>query len=89
MVLSSDRWQRLESLFYEALALGPLDREAFLKERCAGDAEYRNHERSVEVVVPHFAGRFGHKRAAVACRTVKPASLHAPARHVLGTDGII
>ena len=37
MVLPSDRWQRLESLFYEAIALGPLEREAFLKDRCAGD----------------------------------------------------
>jgi hypothetical protein len=37
MVLSSERWQRLESLFYEAIALSPEEREAFLAERCAGD----------------------------------------------------
>lgn len=41
MTSSSDRWQRLESLFHEGVALSPDEREAFLEERCAGDAALR------------------------------------------------
>jgi len=47
MVLSSDRWQRLEALFYEAAELEPAAREAFLDERCAGDDELRKEVESL------------------------------------------
>ena len=47
MVLSSERWQRLESLFYEAIALSPEEREAFLAERCAGDETMRKEAESL------------------------------------------
>ena len=49
MVFSSERWQRLESVFYEALALGPDEREAFLAERCAGDDALRKEVESLLV----------------------------------------
>lgn len=41
MASSSDRWQRLEGLFYEALELEPDARKAFLQERCAGNDALR------------------------------------------------
>ena len=47
MVLSSEHWQRLESVFYEALALGPDKRETFLAERCAGDDALRKEAESL------------------------------------------
>jgi serine/threonine protein kinase/tetratricopeptide (TPR) repeat protein len=39
MASSSDRWRRLETLFYEALDLQPAARSQFLQERCRGDAD--------------------------------------------------
>ncbi len=42
MATSSDRWRRLEGLFYKALDLDPAAREAFLDEGCAGDDALRN-----------------------------------------------
>lgn len=47
MVLSSDRWQRLESLFYEALPLPPSARAAFIEERCSGDEAMRKEVASL------------------------------------------
>ena len=41
MASSSDRWHRLEALFYEALELKPEERPGFLETNCAGDAELR------------------------------------------------
>jgi serine/threonine protein kinase/TolB-like protein len=41
MASSSDRWRRLEALFYEALELKPEARSEFLEEQCDGDAELR------------------------------------------------
>ncbi|MGA7294955.1 MAG: serine/threonine-protein kinase, partial [Terriglobales bacterium] len=41
MASSSDRWRRLEALFYEALDLKPEARPAFLDNRCAGDPDLR------------------------------------------------
>src|SRR5579863_484385 len=38
---SSDRWRRLEALFYEAVELKPEERAEFLDQRCGGDAELR------------------------------------------------
>ena len=38
---SSDRWQRLEALFYEALELKPEARSDFLEQNCASDGELR------------------------------------------------
>lgn len=49
MVLSSERWQRLESLFYEAIALSPEERQSFLAERCAGDEAMRKEAESLLV----------------------------------------
>ena len=46
---SSDRWRRLEALFYEALELKPEARAEFLDRRCGGDMELRNEvERLLE-----------------------------------------
>src|SRR5208282_2768777 len=39
MASSSDRWRRVEALFYEALELQPEARSDFLDQHCAGDAE--------------------------------------------------
>ncbi len=41
MASSSDRWRRLEALFYEALELKPDERSEFLEEQCDGDEELR------------------------------------------------
>ena len=41
MASSSDRWQRIEALFYEALELKPEARSEFLEQNCASDAELR------------------------------------------------
>ena len=38
---SSDRWRRLEALFYEAVELKPEARAEFLEQRCGGDTELR------------------------------------------------
>jgi serine/threonine protein kinase/TolB-like protein/Tfp pilus assembly protein PilF len=38
---SSDRWRRLEALFYEAVELKPEARAEFLDQRCGGDTELR------------------------------------------------
>jgi serine/threonine protein kinase/tetratricopeptide (TPR) repeat protein len=47
MASSSDRWRRLEGLFYEAVELNPAARKAFLDERCAEDAELRKEVESL------------------------------------------
>jgi eukaryotic-like serine/threonine-protein kinase len=41
MASSSDRWQRLEALFYEALELKPEVRSDFLEQKCESDGELR------------------------------------------------
>lgn len=41
MATSSERWRRLEGLFYEAVELEPAARQTFLEERCAGDDDLR------------------------------------------------
>jgi serine/threonine protein kinase/Flp pilus assembly protein TadD len=41
MATSSDRWQRLEGLFYAAAELQPEARKVFLDEQCAGDNALR------------------------------------------------
>jgi serine/threonine protein kinase/TolB-like protein/Flp pilus assembly protein TadD len=47
MMSSSDRWQRLESLFYEAVELEPAARRSFLEKRCAGDDVLRKEVESL------------------------------------------
>ena len=47
MPTSHDRWQLLESLFYEAADLDPAARQAFLEDRCAGDAALRQEVESL------------------------------------------
>jgi len=49
MVLSSDRWQRLESLFYAALPLPRSARGAFIEEHCGGDEALRKEVESLLV----------------------------------------
>src|SRR5208282_4162892 len=39
MASSSDRWRRIETLFYQALELKPEERSEFLAETCHGDAD--------------------------------------------------
>jgi serine/threonine protein kinase/Tfp pilus assembly protein PilF len=41
MAFSSDRWRRLEALFYEALELKAEARPEFLDKQCGGDADLR------------------------------------------------
>ena len=41
MASSSNRWQQIEALFYEAIELKPDARLEFLNKACAGDAELR------------------------------------------------
>ncbi len=47
MASSSDRWRRMEALFYEALELEPAARPAFLDQQCAGDPDLRNEVESL------------------------------------------
>jgi serine/threonine protein kinase/tetratricopeptide (TPR) repeat protein len=47
MTSSSDRWRRLEGLFYEALELDSAARKAFLDERCAGNDGLRKEVESL------------------------------------------
>jgi serine/threonine protein kinase/TolB-like protein len=47
MTSSSDRWQRLEGLFYAAAELQPAARKAFLDDRCAGDDALRTEVESL------------------------------------------
>lgn len=47
MPTSHDRWQLLESLFYEAADLDPAARQAFLEDRCAGDTTLRQEVESL------------------------------------------
>jgi TolB-like protein/Flp pilus assembly protein TadD len=47
MTSSSDRWRRLEGLFYEALDLQADARKAFLDERCVGDDAMRKEVESL------------------------------------------
>jgi serine/threonine protein kinase/TolB-like protein len=42
MASSSDRWRRLEALFYEALDLKPEARSEFLEKHCGDDPKLRN-----------------------------------------------
>ncbi|MFN7996555.1 MAG: serine/threonine-protein kinase [Bryobacteraceae bacterium] len=49
----SDRWRRLEQLFYGALALPPSEREAYLNGGCAGEADLR---REVDVLLASADG---------------------------------
>src|ERR1700674_101672 len=48
-----------------------------------------NHERAIEVIVAHLAGRLGDQRAAVTGRSVEPAPLETLARRVLGADRVV
>jgi len=41
MASSSERWRRIESLFYEALEVEPEERADFLDKQCAGDTALR------------------------------------------------
>jgi serine/threonine protein kinase/Flp pilus assembly protein TadD len=47
MATSSNRWQRMEALFHEALELGPEARVKFLDKNCDGDAELRQEVESL------------------------------------------
>jgi TolB-like protein/Tfp pilus assembly protein PilF len=54
VTFSPDRWQRIESLFHEALGLTPEGRAEFLDEKCAGDPEMR---KEVETLLNASAGQ--------------------------------
>ena len=47
MVLSADRWRRLESMFYEAMELEPAARKSLLDDRCRDDTDLRNEVESL------------------------------------------
>jgi len=47
MVLSSDHWRRVESLFYEAVELEPAARKALLDDRCRDESDLRNEVESL------------------------------------------
>jgi len=40
-MMESSRWQTIESIFNETLALSPAERERFLTTACNGDQELR------------------------------------------------
>src|SRR5262245_2978841 len=46
-VMNRERWQRVETLFHEALARPPSDREAFLDSACEGDEAMRQDVESL------------------------------------------
>jgi TolB-like protein/Tfp pilus assembly protein PilF len=78
MATSSDRWRRLEGLFYEAVELEPASRKAFLDERCAGDDALRNDLESL-LASSDQPIEFLHKPIQDAAhRVVAKASLLAP-----------
>ncbi|HVI10352.1 MAG TPA: protein kinase [Candidatus Binatia bacterium] len=47
MASASNRWQRLEGLFYEAVELEPAARKTFLDQHCAGDNALRQEVESL------------------------------------------
>jgi len=50
--ISTDRWQRLKTLFHAALERAPGDRAAFLTAACGDDAELRAEvERLLHAVI--------------------------------------
>src|SRR5262245_49600670 len=40
-VMERDRWKQIEPLYHAALERGPEEREAYLEQACAGDADLR------------------------------------------------
>ena len=53
--MASERWQRVEDLFLEALAVPAAARTAFLHDACAGDASL---EREVHELLAHSDSSF-------------------------------
>ena len=66
-----------------------VDHAPALKKAAPGDAEHRDDERPVEVVVAHLAGGLGDQRATVAGGAVEPALLQALPGRVLGADRVV
>ena len=64
--MASERWQRVEDLFLEALAVPAAARTAFLHDACAGDASL---EREVDELLAHSGSSF-----------LETPALHAAAR---------
>jgi hypothetical protein len=54
-----------------------------------GFAKYWHNQSTIEVVIPHFAGRLSDQRAAMTCGTVEQPSFDALARAVVGADRIV
>jgi len=48
--MSSERWQRIENIFHDAVSLSPSERDRFLASECAGDCGLR---REVESLLAH------------------------------------
>lgn len=57
--MTSEQWQKVKEVFDAALAVAPSEREEFLKEACAGDAELR---REVEKFLASFEETEGLKK---------------------------
>lgn len=75
--MSSERWQRLESLFEEALSLPPPQRGAFLADRCADDTDLRAEVESLLIA---------HEAQGPLDSAPRPASIDAPPSLAAGTQ---
>ena len=55
--MSTERWERLNRIFHDAVALEPAERSAYLDDACAGDAEL--HDEATQLLHAHDrAGEF-------------------------------
>ncbi len=78
---SSDRWKRLESLFYEAIELDPAARRTFLEQHCAGDEALRSELESLLASSDQPIDFLEKPIAQAARQVVERASLLSPGAH--------
>ncbi len=77
-----ERWERIESLFEEALKLGPSERDAFLREACVADLQLFQEVSSL-ISNDSDSGHLGTSWAATAAaELIASGTCPAPAQHV-------
>jgi len=79
--MNSEQWKQLDSLLHEALQRPPDERDAFLREACAGNARLEREARSL-LILEHKAGRFLEKPAVELAAQVVVDDQSAEAREI-------